>query len=255
MNEQPIPQLVAHRGYMQHYPENTWIALEAALQAGACWLEFDVQMCADGHFILLHDADFSRTGGDPRSVFDTDSQALRDISAHEPDRFGDRFFPEAAAGLEPVLQRLAAFPNARAMVEIKDESLHHWGLEKVMNALLKILAPFQRQCILIAHSDAALGYAQQQGDMDTGWVVRSYDQQHLERAQRLGPQLLICNASRIPTAATPWRGDWQWMLYNISDPQSALQWSARGVALIETRDIKTMLQHPLLASKACRHGL
>jgi len=255
MNDQPIPQLVAHRGYMQQYPENTWSALEAALQAGACWLEFDVQMCADGHFILLHDADFSRTGGDPRSAFDTDSQALRDISVHEPDRLGERFFPEAAPGLDTVLQRLAAFPNAHAMVEIKDESLHHWGLEKVMNALLKILTPFQRQCILIAHSDAALGYAQQQGDMDTGWVVRSYDQQHLERANRLGPQFLICNASRVPPGETPWRGNWQWMLYNINDPQSALQWSARGVALIETRDIKTMLQHPLLASKACQHGL
>ena len=65
MNDQPIAQLVAYRGYMQQYPENTWSALEAALQAGACWLEFDVQMCADGYFILLHDADFSRTGGDP----------------------------------------------------------------------------------------------------------------------------------------------------------------------------------------------
>ncbi|GMQ83550.1 MAG: hypothetical protein BMS9Abin06_0285 [Gammaproteobacteria bacterium] len=255
MNEQRIPQLVAHRGYMHQYPENTWTGLEAALQAGACWLEFDVQMCADGRFILLHDADFNRTGGDPRSVFDIDNQALQHISVHEPDRFGERFFPEAAPGLDTVLQRLTAFPNARAMVEIKDESLGRWGLEKVMNALLKTLAPFQRQCILIAYSAAALRYAQQQGDIDTGWVLRSYEQQHLERAERLGPLFLICNEHKIPPGETPWRGNWQWMLYDITNPQSAMQWSARGVALIETRDIKTMLQHPSLASRACRHGL
>jgi len=255
MNEQRIPQLVAHRGYMHQYPENTWAGLEAALQAGACWLEFDVQMCADGRFVLLHDADFSRTGGDPRSVFDTDSQTVQHISVHEPDRFGDRFFPETVPGLDTVLQQLAAFPNVRAMVEIKDESLDHWGLEKVMNALLETLAPFQRQCVLIAYSDAALDYAQQQGDMDTGWVVRSYDQQYLERAKRLCPRFLICNERKIPREETPWRGDWQWMLYDISDPQSAVQWSARGVELIETRDIKTMLQHPLLASRACQYGL
>lgn len=255
MNEQRIPQLVAHRGYMHQYPENTWSALEAALQAGACWLEFDVQMCADGQFVLLHDADFNRTGDDPRSVFDSDSQSLQGVSVHEPDRFGERFFPEAVPDLGSVLQRLAAFPNVRAMVEIKDESLHRWGLEKVMDALLKTLTPFRHQCILIAYSDAALGYVQQQGDMDTGWVVSSYDQQHLERARQLGPKFLICNERKIPPGETPWRGAWQWMLYDISDPDTALQWSARGVALIETRDIKAMLEHPLLASQACRHGI
>ncbi len=255
MNEQRIPQLVAHRGYMHQYPENTWAGLEAALQAGACWLEFDIQMCADGRFILLHDADFNRTGSNPRSVFDADSQTLQHISVHEPARFGNRFYPETAPDLEPVLKQLAAFPKVRAMVEIKDESLDHWGLEKVMNTLLETLAPFQHQCVLIAYSDAALEYAQQQGDMDIGWILRSYDQQHLERAKRLGPQFLICNERKIPPKETPWRGNWRWMLYDISDPQSAVQWSARGVGLIETRDIKTLLQHPLLASQACQHGL
>ena len=57
MPDSHIPQLVGHRGYMAHYPENTWLGLEAALNAGACWLEFDVQMCAGGHFVLLHDSD------------------------------------------------------------------------------------------------------------------------------------------------------------------------------------------------------
>ena len=61
INEQRIPALVAQRGYMHTYPENTWLGLEAALKAGACWIEFDLQMCADGRFVLLHDADFKRT--------------------------------------------------------------------------------------------------------------------------------------------------------------------------------------------------
>ncbi len=255
MSKQRVPQLVAHRGYMHRYPENTWAGLEAALQAGACWLEFDVQMCADGRFVLLHDADFNRTGGDPRSVFSTDHQSLQRISVHEPDRLGERFFPESVPGLDAVLQQLAAFPNARTLVEIKDESLTHWGLEKVMDALLNTLAPFQTQCVLIAYSHAALDYAQQQGDIDTGWVLRSYDQQHLEQAQRLGPEFLICNERKVPAGETPWPGNWQWMLYDITDPHSALQWSSRGVELIETRDVKTLLQHPLLAGRACQHGL
>jgi glycerophosphoryl diester phosphodiesterase len=62
---EPLPELVAHRGSLLRYPENTWLGLEAALKAGACWLEFDIQMCADGRFVLLHDADFNRTAKHP----------------------------------------------------------------------------------------------------------------------------------------------------------------------------------------------
>ena len=56
-------RLVAHRGYPRRYPENTLLSLLAALEAGAEFVEFDVQMTADGVPVLLHDADLRRTGG------------------------------------------------------------------------------------------------------------------------------------------------------------------------------------------------
>ena len=255
MTDSDIPQLVAHRGFMQHYPENSWRALEAALQAGACWLEFDVQMCADGRFILLHDADFMRTAGNPQSVFDAGLTTLQNISIHEPERLGEHFAPLPAPGLDTVLQQLARYPEARAMVEIKDESLAQWELASVMEALLKTLAPFRDQCVLIAYSDAAIAYTHQHSDMDTGWVLRSYDQSHHMRATALAPQFLICNERKIPDGEQPWSGDWQWMLYDIHDPQRALHWAQHGVALIETGDIGAMLQHPQLATRACQHDL
>ncbi|MGB5604522.1 MAG: glycerophosphodiester phosphodiesterase family protein, partial [Gammaproteobacteria bacterium] len=58
-----IPVLVAHRGYMEKYPENSLSSIEAALQAGACMVEFDVQMDANGQLLLLHDDNFKRTAG------------------------------------------------------------------------------------------------------------------------------------------------------------------------------------------------
>ena len=42
-----IPELVAHRGYPQHYPENTLIGIEAAITAGARFIDVDVQLSAD----------------------------------------------------------------------------------------------------------------------------------------------------------------------------------------------------------------
>jgi len=141
MTEEHIPRLVAHRGDMKNYPENTWLGLQAALKAGACWIEFDLQMCADGRFILLHDTDFKRTANTPASVFDSNTEQLMHISVHEPARLGERYAPLPVSDLETVLLKLSAFPHARAMVEIKQESLEQWGLEKVMDALLEKLNP------------------------------------------------------------------------------------------------------------------
>jgi glycerophosphoryl diester phosphodiesterase len=255
LSEGQVPTLVAHRGYMELYPENTWVGLQAALKAGACWVEFDLQMCADGHFILLHDADFQRTSKLPLSVFDISGGQLAGISVHEPERLGDRHAPLPVSGLDTVLQKLSGFSNARAMVEIKQESLEHWGTEQVMEALLEKLDPYRSQCVLISYSDRALDYARQRSPIDIGWVLDVYDRQHLSRAQSLRPQFLICNAGKIPPQQEPWAGSWQWMLYDITDPALALQWAARGADLIETRDIGAMLKHPLLARKACAHGL
>ena len=41
------PKLVAHRGYAHAYPENTLLAIQQAVEAGAKYIEFDVLLSAD----------------------------------------------------------------------------------------------------------------------------------------------------------------------------------------------------------------
>ena len=55
------PMVVAHRGASIEQPENTIEAFEAAIDAGADAVEFDVRMTADGHAVVMHDPDVSRT--------------------------------------------------------------------------------------------------------------------------------------------------------------------------------------------------
>jgi glycerophosphoryl diester phosphodiesterase len=255
MIEGRTPKLVAHRGYMEIYPENTWAGLEAAVRTGACWIEFDLQMCSDRRFVLLHDADFRRTANLPLSVFDIGSQQLAEISVHEPARLGSRYAPLPVPDLDSVLLKLSVFENLRAMVEIKQESLDRWGMERVMDALVEKLDSYRNQCVVIAYNHSALDYARKKSSLEIGWILDVYDQQHLRRAKLLEPQFLICNATKIPPQQKPWTGPWQWMIYDINDAAVALQWGARGVELIETRDIGAMLQDPQLATQACPHAL
>jgi glycerophosphoryl diester phosphodiesterase len=53
--------VVAHRGASTEQAENTIEAFEAAIDAGADAVEFDVRMTADRHAVVMHDPDVSRT--------------------------------------------------------------------------------------------------------------------------------------------------------------------------------------------------
>src|SRR5687767_7161049 len=52
-----FPLVVGHRGSSADHPENTLVAFEAALAAGADAVELDVRLTADGEAVVLHDAE------------------------------------------------------------------------------------------------------------------------------------------------------------------------------------------------------
>jgi glycerophosphoryl diester phosphodiesterase len=250
MTAQGIPVLVAHRGYLHRYPENTWLAIEAALQAGACWVEFDIQLCADGEFILLHDDNLLRTAGIDQDVFASTGKLLQH-SVHEPARFGDSFAPLPLSTLQEVIGNLAAYPAARAMVEVKQESIDHWGLETVMSKLATQLTAHPQQYCVISYNADALRWCRHHSQLQTGWVLSHWDQASLDLAAQLGPEYLICNARKIPADALLADAHWQWMVYDITDPDEALAWKQRGVALVETADIGGLIEDPRLQPAAC----
>jgi glycerophosphoryl diester phosphodiesterase len=55
------PAIVAHRGASARHPENTLVAFEAAIMAGADMIELDVRLTADGVPVVLHDQDVAVT--------------------------------------------------------------------------------------------------------------------------------------------------------------------------------------------------
>ena len=254
-----IPSLVAHRGYSQKYPENSLQGLEQALLTGACMIELDVQMCADHQFVILHDNNFDRTAACVDSVFDLNINEISKISVHEPRRFANQFNPTPVPTLAKFINLLKRYPQATAFIEIKDDSLAHWGMDFVIEKLQQVLMPCIDQCVIIAFSFDALVAVKQQGYYRIGWVLTQFDEDHHQRAKQLQPDYLICNYKKIPDdyrkTHTLWQDCGVWMLYDITDPAHALDWAAYGVELIETWDIGTMLQHPQLMQAACTHKL
>ena len=246
-----VPLLVAHRGYPARYPENSLEGLEAALRAGACWVEFDVQLCADGVPVVLHDATLERTAARAGCILELPSTQLAGISVHEPARFGAHSNAVILPTLAQMLSLLARWPRAQAFVEIKEESLAKFGVTATLRAVIAVILAQSVPCTLISYAAEILAPARAAG-LTTGWVLRRWDAMAQRLAEIEAPDYLICNHTRLPLSTQDiWQGPWHWVSYEVSDPELALALATRGVELIETDAIGAMLEHPLLRTRNC----
>lgn len=229
----PAPVLVAHRGHAAERPENTLPALQDAVDAGACWVEVDVQLCAGGVPVLLHDADLQRTAGRADVIFDLDAAVLDDIPAGEPERFGARFPDVRIPRLAEFAAWLSGHPGVRAFVELKVESLERFGRKQVLAACLEALAPAAGRWHLISGDYEVLARAHANGVRELGWVVRGFDAEIAKQARDIEAAWLFCRHQRLPPGALP-AGPWTWVLYEIEDADTARALMARGACWLET---------------------
>ncbi|HKR23377.1 MAG TPA: glycerophosphodiester phosphodiesterase family protein [Pyrinomonadaceae bacterium] len=73
------PLIIAHRGASAVAPENTIAAFQAAIDAGADGIEFDVRLSRDGVPVVIHDETLNRTHGMRRRVGEMTLDELNDV--------------------------------------------------------------------------------------------------------------------------------------------------------------------------------
>lgn len=95
------PLIVAHRGYRAKYPENTLVAFEAAIEAGADMIELDVLLTKDRKVVVIHDESLDRTTSGQGPVSDYTLSELKALDAGS--WFDARFKGERLPTLEEVL--------------------------------------------------------------------------------------------------------------------------------------------------------
>lgn len=119
----PPVEIIAHRGYSARAPENTLASLEAALEAGADAVEFDIHTAACGTPVLFHDAMLSRTTNGVGPVRRRTLEQLRALDAGKwfsPDFAGERI-PSLAEALERLKGRVGrAYAEVKGFRELED---------------------------------------------------------------------------------------------------------------------------------------
>jgi glycerophosphoryl diester phosphodiesterase len=116
------PSVIAHRGGLGLWPENTVHAFRKAAELGADVLEMDVRQSADGQLVVLHDETVDRTTDGSGPVAMLALETLQRLDAgYRWSADGGRTHPYRGQGLTiPTLREVfGALPRARMNLELK----------------------------------------------------------------------------------------------------------------------------------------
>lgn len=127
------PLVIAHRGASGTAPENTLPAIDAALAAGADYIEIDVHLSLDRDVIVIHDATVDRTTDGKGRVNDLTSGYIRTLDAGS-------WFDEAFRGaVVPTLGEVLDLVDGKAklLIEIKKRGKQNEGIEDEVIRLIR----------------------------------------------------------------------------------------------------------------------
>lgn len=105
----PPVQIALHRGASCLAPENTWPAVEQALELGADYVEIDIHTTADGRHVLLHDRNLDRTTDGHGPVNKQTWARIERLDAGA--WFGAAFAGTKVPLLEPLIEQVLAHPR------------------------------------------------------------------------------------------------------------------------------------------------
>ncbi len=236
------PKLIAHRGYPQYFPENTIVGIGAAIEAGARYVEIDIQLTADQEPVLFHDRDLKRMCGNNGSIHNYTLDQLRSLRASEPERFGDAFKHIHIATLVELIELLLHHPKVIVFIEIKHIAIKKYGATIILSQLHRMLKPIRRRCILISFDYEFLLVAHRNNWKSLGPVIENWSDRNNQIIKDIEPEFLFCDYKILPRYKSIRKGDSRLAVYDVADPDLALRLFNQGADYIETFAIEEMLR-------------
>ncbi len=232
------PRLVAHRGQPLQIPENSLNGFDAALQAGAQWVETDVQITADRVPVLCHDPSTLRLTGVDYQVVDTTFDVISRLSAGYAERFSETFSQQRISPLSAFAQLVAQWPSARAFVEIKLQAIEAFGERETVRLVVDALKAAIGQCIIISFDYSTLCYIRSETSLPIGFILTEWSDAERQRCLDLRPDYIFVNHLRLEEDTPLWQGNWKWVAYTANEPPLVRRLLTSGFDLVETDDIE-----------------
>lgn len=181
LDEPTRPWVIAHRGASGLAPEHTFASYDRAVQAGADFIELDIQLTSDRKLVVLHDPVLDRTarGSAENCTGSIDAHTLAQVETCDagtwfneanPDRADPTFADQRIPTLPAVLDRFGT--DVRYYIETK-----------------KLLAGKGMEEALVEALDAA-GFTKT-ASISQQIVIQSFDAESLRTVKRLRPDLTL----------------------------------------------------------------
>lgn len=198
----PVPsnfRIIAHRGAAAYAPENTLPAFAVAKEMGVTEVELDTQLSTDGVVVLCHDDTLERYGHGAKVVEEQSSEFLLELD------MGMWFSPHYYQGttLATLDQLFVEFENAFVYhIELKGNAT---GLAKSVYDVVDTSGLLEHSIFTSFSVDQIIRMREVSADCRLAWLVDSFDDQILSRAEEL-ELFQLCPRADLVTEAMVARG-------------------------------------------------
>jgi glycerophosphoryl diester phosphodiesterase len=235
--------VIAHRGASFAAPENTIAAVEAAIEAGADWVEIDVQEAGDGNIVVLHDSDLRRIAGEAIAVSESTLEELQ-----QPD-IGSWFSPQFSDQRVPSLTEILSVCKGRIGVNI--ELKYYGGERRFEQSVIDVVeaAGMHEEVVLMSLSQRGLMKLRA---LRPGWDLGLLSSVALGNIARLDMDFLAINARFVSPSLVRQMHETGGRIYawTINDPVGMAIMASRGVDGIITDEpalaVSVLEQHRAL---------
>lgn len=234
------PIFIAHRGYASAYPENTMIAIEAAQQAGAGYIEVDIQLTKDGVPVLFHDRNLQRLCQHKGAIHDYSLSELENFYVTDKEKFSDMYSTNRITTLETLIGFLKKQPQLNAFIELKRLMIDTFGEEQVMNTVLPMFEGIQEKITFISYNQAILKKIHLETTFTTGIVVDDWIDFNKDAGWK--SEWVFCSVEGLPDDNTELEVDSNIAVFEVGNIGLAKHLLARGITYLETFRIKEMLE-------------
>ncbi len=187
--------VIAHRGASGYAPENTLAAFKRAIALGATFIETDLQLSRDSHFVAIHDDAVSRTTNGQGKVHDLSLADLRRLDAGS--WFGSEFTGERIPTLEEILE-FSKKHDVVFYLELKPGG--SWGGEHALIGALRESQEIARAIVISFDAGILEGLRKIEPTLMTGLLFDGQIDRPLEKAVEVGARQLAVRGDLVTPA-------------------------------------------------------
>ena len=172
---------IAHRGASGYAPENTLAAFRRAVAQGVSFIETDLHLTRDAHFVAIHDETVDRTTNGKGAIHSMTLAEVRRLDAGS--WFASEFMGERVPHLEEILE-FARKNDVVFYLELKPSGF--WGGEHALIGALRNSSEIPRSVIISFDAAILAALRKIEPTLMTGLLYEGQMENPFEKAVEIG---------------------------------------------------------------------